>query len=75
MPYLIFSGMEYEGQGGMCDFECLIKTKEELLAWAQANLPQAPHHWLDIAEITEDGCYDIDEAELLEGRLVREQRR
>jgi len=70
MTYLIFSGMDYEAQGGMADLCTVIKTKEDLLAWAQDNLPLLPHHWVDIAEVTGNGCYNIDEDELLKGRVV-----
>jgi len=71
MTYLIFSGMDYEAQGGMADLCTVVNTKEDLLNWAQANLPQLPHHWVDIVDVTEDGSYDIDEDELLKGKIVR----
>ena len=71
MQYLIFSGMDYEAQGGMADLCTVLKTKEDLLTWAQANLPLLPHHWIDIVDVTESGCYDIDEDELLKGKIVR----
>ena len=71
MTYLIFSGMDYEAQGGMADLCTVIKTKEDLLNWAQDNLPLLPHHWGDIVDVTESGCYDIDEDTLLKGKIVR----
>ena len=70
MIYLIFSGMDYEAQGGMADLCTVIKTKEDLLSWAQTDLPLLPYHWVDIVEVTENGCYDIDEDELRKGRVI-----
>ncbi len=71
MTYLIFSGLDYEGLGGMADLCIVIKTKEDLLDWAQNNLPLLPHHWIDIVDVTADRCYDIDEDRLLKGKIIR----
>ena len=71
MPYLIFSGMDYEAQGGMGDLHTVARTKEALLSWAQTNLPPSSNHWVDILEVTEDEYYAIDEDELSKGRIIR----
>ena len=75
MPYLVFSAMEYEESLGMADLVAWAKTKEELLEWAQANLPMASNYLVEIAEVTEDAYYDIDEDELLKGKVIRTVRR
>ena len=75
MTYLIFSGVDYEAQGGMGDLYAVVKTEEELLSWAQINLPSSPNHWVDILEVTEDEYYAIDEDELSKGRIIRYGRR
>ena len=71
MPYLIFSAMEYEESFGMADLVYFAKTEKELLSWAQANLPMASDYWVEIAEVTKDAYYDIDEDELLKGKVIR----
>ena len=75
MPYLIFSGMDYEAQGGSADLHTVVKTEEELLNWAQANLPPSLYHWIEILEVTEDECYTIDEDELPKGKVTRSEKR
>jgi len=75
MPYLVFSAMQYEEQGGMADLVYFAKTEEELLGWARANLPMPSHYWADAVEVTEDGCFRVDEHELLKGKATRNAER
>lgn len=71
MLYLIFAGELYEATGGMGDLRWVIRTDEELLDWARANLPSPAYRWADVVGVTESAVYEISEEGLLEGKIRR----